>query len=90
MEWGGRAKSGYQVEKYRQKESKNANEPTMSLLRKVSRYVATDPWGMTGHAWVLLNAGKLNNPKMFDPLGNVLLRFDHVACFIVNANHGMM
>ena len=45
-EWGGRAKSGYQVEKYRQKESKNANEPTMSLLREVSRYVATNPGGM--------------------------------------------
>jgi hypothetical protein len=40
----------------------------MSLLREVSRFVASDPWGITGHARVLPSAGKLNNPKMFDEL----------------------
>ena len=62
----------------------------MSLLREVSRYVVTNLGGMADHAWVLLNAGKLNNPKMFDPLGNVLVPFSHVTSIIVNANHSTM
>ena len=40
----------------------------MSLLREVSRFIASDPWGMACHARVLSSAGRLNNSKALDEL----------------------
>jgi hypothetical protein len=49
--------------------------------------------GCGWQAWVFMNSKELIAPVSISPLFEialVLVRFDHVARFIVDANHGIM
>jgi hypothetical protein len=49
----------------------------------------TDDWGLKGGHSFEEEDGRPNFLRLFE-LARVLVRFDDIASFIVNANHGIM